>query len=180
VIRRAAVRGDRLELHVRPAQRLDVPALLALRDAALRGIGEPYSPAQIVRWVDVTTEDDLRIAIDEADDAVFCAAIEGVEDARVVGFARLDYDTSVHLLGLFVDPAWQRRGIGTALLDAAHARCRARQVARVVVAASLNAVPFYARHGYDSIERFDWRPSGAGDEPPIAALKMVKDLHSGR
>lgn len=170
----------RLDVDIRPAQLPDVAALLALRATALRAIREPYSPGQIALWIDATAEGDLRNAIDESDDAVICAAAGDGEGASVVGFVRLDYDTSVHLLGLFVDPAWQRRGIGTALLDAAHARCRARQVARVVVAASLNAVPFYARHGYDSIERFDWRPSGAGDEPPIAALKMVKDLHSGR
>ena len=143
---------------------------------ALRGILEPYSPGQISRWIDATAEGELRHAIDHADDAVICAAIDDGEDACLFGFVRIGYGSSVHLLGLFVDPAWQRRGIGTALIDAAHARCRARHVARMVVAASLNAVPFYARHGYAGVERIDWRPSGASDEPAIPALKMVKDL----
>jgi putative acetyltransferase len=168
----AVTAPGRLDVDIRPARRQDVATLLALRAAALRDIREPYSSGQIVRWLDAVVDGDLRAAIDEADDAVCCAAVDG----GLVGFVRVGYDTSVHLLGLFVDPAWQRRGIGTVLIDAAHARCRARRVARVIVAASLNAVPFYARHGYDSIERFEWRPSGAGDEAPIPLLKMVKHL----
>lgn len=163
---------------IRPARTREVAALLAVRAAALRGIRKPYSPDQLGRWIDATADGDILDAIEGADGDVICAAADAREDTGVVGFVRVGYDTSVHLLGLFVDPAWQRHGIGTALIEAAHARCRARQAARIIVAASLNAVPFYARHGYEDIERFEWRPPGCPAGLSIPALKMVKDLFS--
>ena len=95
-----------------------------------------------------------------------------------VGFVRVGFDDTVHLLSLYVDPGWQRRGIGGSLLGAAHAICRARGVARIHVAASLNAAPFYARRGYVWVEMIEWRPTGVDNGPAIPAVTMTLALSS--
>jgi hypothetical protein len=50
------------------------------------------------------------------------------------------------------------------------------RVARIIVGASLNAVPFYVRQGYAPVEGIDWRPSGDSDEPSIPGLKMIREF----
>jgi GNAT superfamily N-acetyltransferase len=57
-----------------------------------------------------------------------------------------------NLCHLFVDPAAQRRGIGTALIGEAIARCRGRSPRdRLRLNAARNAVPFYERLGFTRV-----------------------------
>jgi GNAT superfamily N-acetyltransferase len=57
-----------------------------------------------------------------------------------------------NLCHLFVDPAAQRRGIGTALVNAAIARCRGRSPrGRLRLNAARNAVSFYERLGFTRV-----------------------------
>jgi len=57
-----------------------------------------------------------------------------------------------NLCHLFVDPASQRRGIGTALVEEAIARCRGRAPrGRLRLNAARNAVPFYERLGFTHV-----------------------------
>jgi N-acetylglutamate synthase-like GNAT family acetyltransferase len=71
------------------------------------------------------------------------------EDGRVVGCVHLDeYSPSlVEVRSLAVDPAYQRRGIGIALVEAAETLARVREYA-TVFAVSSNEEFFRAR-GYD-------------------------------
>lgn len=48
--------------------------------------------------------------------------------------------------GLFVDPVWQGKGIGSRLLTAVQAECSRLRLS--VYAKNLSAVSFYARHGF--------------------------------
>jgi GNAT superfamily N-acetyltransferase len=66
---------------------------------------------------------------------------------RLVGFAQLD-PARGQLRALFVDEATQGRGVGRALLAAIEARVARRGGASLHGAMSLNAVPFYARAGF--------------------------------
>lgn len=166
----------RRHVKFRPARLEDAAALIALRASALRSVGEPYSPEQIAVWSEATGEDELRDAIGEEEESSICAVTDDGADESFVGFVRLGFGASVHLLALYVDPGWQGRGIGAALLCAAHAICRARGVARVHVAASLNAAPFYARRGYARVDVIDWRPTGVDNGPAIPAVKMTHAL----
>jgi putative acetyltransferase len=148
----------------------DAAALTMLRASALRSIDGPYSPEQIAAWSHATDEAELRDAMGKRNESSICAV---TEDESCVGFVRLGFGTSVHLLSLYVDPDSQGRGIGAALLSAAHAICRARGVAQVQVAASLNAVPFYARRGYVRVDMVNWRPKGVDNRLAIPAVKMT-------
>lgn len=56
-----------------------------------------------------------------------------VQDGRLLGFAGIYYfGSSAEITGM-VDPAGRRRGLGTDLLDAALAECRARGLAEVLL-----------------------------------------------
>jgi len=69
------------------------------------------------------------------------------QDGRLVGAAQFD-PADGRLRALFVDDACQGRGVGGMLLDEVEARAMRRGLGRVHGAMSLNAVPFYARHGF--------------------------------
>lgn len=69
---------------------------------------------------------------------------------RPLGFSVLlpGRDGVAELDGLFVDPAFFRRGIGRALIDDALARARDRGWTRIEVTANPNAIEFYLKQGF--------------------------------
>ncbi|MGI6199665.1 MAG: GNAT family N-acetyltransferase [Christensenellales bacterium] len=89
-----------------------------------------------------------------------------------VGFLALQrhYPASCEIAVMGVDPAWHRRGVGRALVEAAIARCRAQGV-RFLTVKTLDAShpdpgyartrAFYAAMGFTPLERFPelWDPS---------------------
>lgn len=90
-------------------------------------------------------------------------ALVARSDNRPVGFALVaPLGDEAHLWELDVLPAFQRRGIGTALLAAAEdgARRRGHTVLSLSTFQSIpwNA-PFYARHGYAIVPRSDYPPA---------------------
>jgi predicted GNAT family N-acyltransferase len=61
-------------------------------------------------------------------------------------------DVAFQLRGMATDPALQRRrGVGTALLLAGLDRCRAAGAALVWARARDTALPFYERHGFNTV-----------------------------
>lgn len=64
-----------------------------------------------------------------------------------------------YLLALGVNPAHQRKGLGSALLDPALARCDAEGVAAYLEASRPANIPFYQRHGF-SVTRAIHLPKG--------------------
>ena len=70
-------------------------------------------------------------------------------DGRIAGFAVvLDQDGTAELDGLFVEPALWRRGIGTALVEAAVHAARNRGLSLMTVVANPGAREFYERCGF--------------------------------
>ena len=84
---------------------------------------------------------------DEFDEAsVHFLAI--TDDGAAIGCARLLPDG--HLGRMAVLPAWRRRGVGSALLQAALARARQKGLRQVGLHAQVQAIPFYARFGFQA------------------------------
>ena len=92
---------------------------------------------------------------------VFVAEVE----RRVVGFLEMDFrpyapacsSSPVPFIeGWYVEPAWQRRGIGRALVEAAEARARTMGHTEIASDAELENVDGIAAHralGYEEVER---------------------------
>src|SRR3954465_14711742 len=120
----------------------DVAEMLRMMERAIeQGCREHYSEAQ-------------RQAVYMGDaSTLFVEALGPVETivaeiaGRIAGMAQVDLQGG-GLRALFVDAAFQGRGVGRALLAAVEARARAAGCTRLGGAMSLNAVPFYPRAGF--------------------------------
>ena len=82
---------------------------------------------------------------------------------RVLGFASLipgRSDGAAELDGLFVDPAFMRRGIGRALMEDAIALAGSRGCQRIEVTANPRALEFYVKMGFidDGVEKTRFGP----------------------
>jgi predicted N-acetyltransferase YhbS len=75
--------------------------------------------------------------------------------------------------GLYVAPAWARRGVGGALLRQAEAAIVAAGHRRIRIGASLSGQAFYERHGYRVVDRHGWKTRGG---LVSAALAMERVL----
>jgi putative acetyltransferase len=67
------------------------------------------------------------------------------DDGRPIGFC---HSTRDEILGLYVDPDWQGRGVGSALLVRAEAMILGRGYTAAKVTATTSARPFYEARGY--------------------------------
>ena len=55
----------------------------------------------------------------------------------------------------FVRPGWERRGIGSAILQASEAAAVAEGFSRLELGSTPTGVPFYRAHGYAEVERIE-------------------------
>lgn len=78
-----------------------------------------------------------------------------VLDRSIAGFAALETrdDGDVELDGLFVEPSFQRRGIGRTLVDFCAAWARARGSAALHVTGNPHACAFYEANGFEHAGR---------------------------
>lgn len=140
---------------LRLAASADLPAIaevyLAARDAA------PMPPG-------IHSADDVRAWVstwDLTERDVWVAEVDG----RLVAYATL---TPTWLDGLYVDPAAQRTGIGSSLLDVAKS-VRPDGFGLWVFESNQPARDFYLRHGLIALERTD----GSANEEHAPDIKMV-------
>jgi putative acetyltransferase len=81
---------------------------------------------------------------------VVVAELLGPGEARIVGFGQLHPDEAV-IEAIYVDPDWERQGVGAALARSLEEDVRARSLPWIVSDASLNAVPFYQALGFRQV-----------------------------
>lgn len=126
---------------VRKASPDDAEAICRVHKASVRGLcATAYSPQQIEAWIGPRVADDYRRAMMAGGEVMRVA-----ENAdRVVGFAS---SRETMLLALYVEPELGR-GAGRLLLHAAEDDVRSCGVAILSLEATMNAVPFYEKHGY--------------------------------
>jgi chorismate mutase/GNAT superfamily N-acetyltransferase len=146
------------ELTLRPASPADSDRVAALYGAARAAAVPPMPPA-----LHTAEEDRAFFAGRLADDDHEAWLAESA--GRPVGFALM---TATWLDGLYVDPAAQRSGVGSALLDVVKAQ-RPDGFGLWVFESNTPAREFYARRGLVELERTD----GSGNEERAPDVRMA-------
>jgi ribosomal protein S18 acetylase RimI-like enzyme len=141
----------------------NLPANVVLRDAVAadaQGIWRVHSRAIRASAASHYTEDELDAWVERVQPATYLGLLgsrrlvvaertDGGEP-RIVGFAELLPEEAV-IEAIYVDPDWERRGIGTALARVLEDDVVARGFPWLVSDASLNAVPFYQALGFRQV-----------------------------
>jgi putative acetyltransferase len=158
---------------VRRAGPADVDDIAAAHLDSIRSIGPLYYDASVVNdWSAGLNGDVYRNAM--ASGEVFYVAIGGArESLEVLGFSSHRVDDNEHGVTVYVRGKAARRGIGSALLRAAQADAIAAGAASLHVDASLAAVEFYKRHGFEEVGRGEHRLASGG---AMASVFMRKSL----
>ncbi len=151
---------------VREARPGDEPAILDCHIAAIEARGpDAYDDEQVAAWA---TKDDPDYHV--AEDGYHVVVAEDEADG-VVGFGCLVVDEP-EVRAVYVHPGRDRQGVGTALLAALEATAQDRGIDRLRLWASLNAVGFYERHGYEEVETVTLDKRGV----PFDCVEMARRL----
>lgn len=153
---------------LRLAAPIDIPAIAALIERSVHGLqAGDYDRAQregalgSVFGVDRQLIADCTYFVAEADGALAgCggwsrrATLYGSDDAAVRDATLLapGHDAA-RIRAFFVDPAFARRGIGRAILEACEAAARAEGFTRLELMATLTGVALYEACGFTAVER---------------------------
>ena len=106
------------------------------------------------------------------DGAVLEVAVR--QDGRAVAFCHSAED---QILGLYVDPDWQGRGLGSELLRRAEKAIATRGHVVVRVEATISARPFYESHGYRFVANHRHKTRGG---LALTAADMAKTIVTSR
>ncbi len=118
----------------------DAPQLLEVRRRSITILAPQGMPiAEVESWATNLSVAGMEQKIRALE--IWVAEIDG----RAVGWGAIHGD---RLEGLYTDPDFARRGIGTELLAKLEALMRARGICRIDAEASVNAEGFYLRRGY--------------------------------
>ena len=159
---------ERTEWTVRRTTSDDAPAILSLHVASIRAFGpDAYDEREVEAWATkdhgpegYPVEDDRRrMFVAEAADAV-------------AGFGQVNVDDS-EVVAVYVHPDHARRGVGSALLSRLEAEVRDEDLDSLALTASLNAVPFYERMGYEPVAEVTHATT---DEVDLTCVRMGKKL----
>ena len=123
---------------------------LDIVNSAIRGLAAShYAPDAIDGWIVPVSDDTIADLMLNADQEIRLVA---ELDGSPAGIGALVVGRS-ELRACYVSPGAARRGCGSALVHELERIARERGVTRLDLAASINAEPFYAAHGYEVRER---------------------------
>jgi putative acetyltransferase len=143
----AAAHTDRSAMRVRKLEPADVAEVAALFTETVRSVNaRDYGPEQLEAWAPRPPD----IAAWERSLAGRTALVVEV-DGEVAGFG--DLADGGHLDRLYVHRDHQRRGVATALAEALEAEAARQGAAEITADASITALPFFERRGYETLAR---------------------------
>jgi putative acetyltransferase len=132
---------------LRPYLAEDVPVLAAIFAVSIEGLtGDDYSETQQQAWAGAADDED-QFGKRLASALTLVATLEG----SPVGFASLK--GADHIDMLYVHPAAAGQGVAASLCDALEKLAQGRGVKSLTVDASDNAAEFFARRGYEAMQR---------------------------
>ena len=172
--------------HLRLATTADLPALHELIPASVRALSRSeYSPAQIESAIRYVFGPDTQLI----SDGTYFVAQEGPTLVGCGGWSRrrtlfggdqmkgaedplLDPATeAARIRAFFVHPAWARRGIGAAILEACIRAAREAGFQRLELMATLPGVPLYRAFGFEEAEAVE---SVLPDGVTVPFIRMVR------
>ena len=128
---------------IRRYEAADLDAVMSVFLRSVRGVASrDYDAGQIAAWAQVDRDVWSRRRLDRP---TWVALIDGV----IAGF--IDLEGSGHIDMLFVDPACQRRGVASVLLDTVENAARVQRLAVLDTDASITARPFFEKHGFQIV-----------------------------
>ncbi len=147
-----------LKFRQRTATIAELPLLNALRsDSLLSLAGESLQASRLLHSARVANDETFRRLVGEG--CVLVAWRKG----EIVAMAGIDPDEA-ELIGPYVSPAVQRRGLGPRMLAAAERLAASMQLFRLSTWALRPSVPFFEKAGYRSFE------GGAESPEPASGL----------
>ena len=139
-----------MAITVRPMRDDEGRIYLETVNSAIRGLAASHYPPDIIDgWVVPLTDEAIHALMQNPDGEIRVIA---ELDGEVAGIGALVPARS-ELRACYVAPQAARRGCGSALVHEIERLAREHGVARLELAASLNAEAFYAAHGYEVRER---------------------------
>jgi putative acetyltransferase len=128
----------------------EVRVYLDIVNTSILGLAaDHYPPEVIAQWVLAITDETIRdLTLNTDREIRFIAELDGIP----VGMGALVLERS-ELRACYVAPHAARRGCGSAIVREIERVARENGLTRLELAASLNAEPFYAAHGYKVRER---------------------------
>lgn len=165
-----------MKVRFREASRADVDRLCEVHRAAIETLGsEAYDDRQLAAWKRGVTPS--LYPVEDSNTHFLVAETDG----QVIGFGWMkpradDYftiDVGGEITGVYVHPTAAGRGVGTRLLDRLERFGRRASVRSLGLWASLNAVPFYSEHGYETVTN---QALEYDDGTEIPVREMKKEL----
>ncbi len=131
---------------VREYQKHDLEAVVALFGRSVRQIaGRDYDDLQIAVWAPEHPDMDAWAARLGSGTVLVAEARE-----RIAGFAKLDDGEDIDLL--YVDPAYERCGVATRLINELTGIARGRGFRRLQAEVSVTARLFFEAQGFEVVE----------------------------
>lgn len=153
---------------LRPATPADTAEMAAIRTSTLRErAAESYSAAELDAIAPKHLGSDRESGVVQSDDFEVVVA----EDDELLGFGVV-HPGDCQLHGLYVRPDATDEGVGTALLAELEAFSREEGCESMFALSTLNAVPFYLKHGY---ERVGEETISTDPEIPVVRVERTFD-----
>lgn len=128
---------------MRRAVPADAATIWAIHTRAIRETASShYAPESIAAWSGRTTPASYLVPIATQVVLVACN-----DTGRIAGFAELDPAEGL-VKACYVDPDFDRRGVGRALMQAVERAAREHGRSALTLDASINALPFYRALGW--------------------------------
>jgi putative acetyltransferase len=153
---------------------MDADAIAAAHVDSIRSLGPGFYSADIVdAWAAGLTRELYVQAMNNGE--AFFVATQPLDDRIVLGFSTHNHDSGEHRTAVYVRGRAARHGIGSALFTLAEADALASGATRIDIAASLVAVDFYKKHGFEETGRGHHRLRNG---VAMACVFMQKSLES--
>lgn len=131
-----------VKIHLQRATVGNIDEIEQLYKDSINTIGtKDYSPEQLKAWI--ATFDNLPGWIRRIEEQHFYLALDG---EKLAGFASIDYNGYLDLL--YIDKAYQGKGVGTILLNKMEEKAKEMGFKEISVQSSINAEPFFLAKGF--------------------------------